>query len=152
MSIHSVNSLRFFHKLKTQWKVCKSLAVAPVFRVEFHTFHKVFHNLISTGSEPCIHFVIFKSELWQNFEAERHLFCLFIQHHFDECGSVLKIRPSSSFLSFGRSLHIIWKFVAFYRIYALLAVTPCTLPETESPHCYRKSTGLDWFWPLFGVY
>ena len=65
------------------------------------------------------------------------------QYHFDECGSVLKIRPSSSFLSFGRLLHIIWKFVAFYRIYALLAVTPCTLPETESPHCYRKNTGLD---------
>lgn len=53
----------FFHKLKTLWRKFKTQAFKPVFRVEFHTFHKVFHNLISTGSEPCIHFVIFKSEL-----------------------------------------------------------------------------------------
>ena len=53
----------FFHKLKTLWRKFKTQAFKPVFRVEFHTFHKVFHNLISTGSEPFIHFVIFKSEL-----------------------------------------------------------------------------------------
>ena len=53
----------FFHKLKTLWRKFKTQAFKPVFRVEFHTFHKVFHNLISTGSESFIHFVIFKSEL-----------------------------------------------------------------------------------------
>ena len=152
MSIHSVNAPQFFHKLKTLWRKFKSPALKPVLPVEFHTFHKVFHFLVRPFLISCVQFVEYKSEIWQFFELHPVRFCQIAQYHFDECGSVLKIRPSSSFLSFGRLLRIIWKFVAFCRVYALLAVPPCTLPEAESPHCYRKNTGLDWFWPLFGVY
>lgn len=36
-------------------------------------------------------FCNFQVRIMTNFEAERHLFCLFIQHHFDECGFLLKI-------------------------------------------------------------
>ena len=140
--IQSVEERLFFHMLKTLWRKFKSPALKPVLPVEFHTFHKVFHfwfDLFDFLRTICR----IQVGNMTIFELHPVRFCQIAQYHFDECGSVLKIRPSSSFLSFGRSLHIIWKFVAFYRIYALLAVTPCTLPETESPHCYRKNTGLD---------
>jgi hypothetical protein len=63
VSIHSVNSLRFFHKLKTQWKVCKSLAAAPVFRVELNSFHRVFNSRFPHILAKALQFVKFKLEL-----------------------------------------------------------------------------------------
>ena len=138
----------FFHKLKTLWRKFKTQAFKPVFRVEFHTFHKVFHNLISTGSEPCIHFVIFKSELWQNFEAERHLFCLFIQHHFDECGSLLKIvRFGASAAGLAGCCRSLYKML--HPTYFSVFWAHCWPRKLRFGY---KNSPVDWFYPLFGVY
>ena len=52
-----------FFQVENPVEKVQNSSVQACFRVEFHTFHKVFHNLISTGSEPTVHFVIFKSEL-----------------------------------------------------------------------------------------
>ena len=61
--IQVVKGSCFFHKLKTLWRTCKSPALTPLFRVDFHTFHRVFHKPFSTRGKPLVHFVIFKSEL-----------------------------------------------------------------------------------------
>ena len=95
--IHSVEGLHFFHKLKTLWKMWKIPAVKPVSGVEFNTFHHVFHRRILCSLAKGVQFVIFKSELWQFFEAESVRFCNFHQHHFDECGFVLKTQCSRFF-------------------------------------------------------
>ena len=63
ISIHSVNVPQFFHKLKTPWKVCKSPAAAPVFRVELNSFHRVFNNSFPHILAKVLQFVKFKSEL-----------------------------------------------------------------------------------------
>ena len=52
-----------FHKLKTQWKVCKSPAAAPVFRVELNNFHWVFNSKFPHILAKALQFVKFKSEL-----------------------------------------------------------------------------------------
>ena len=148
MSIHSVNSLWFFHKLKTQWKVCKSPAAAPVFRVELNSFHRVFNSRFPHILAKALQFVKFKLELWQFFEPEIVRFCNFLQHHFDECGSLLKI------VCFGASAAGLAG--CCRSLYKMLHPTYFSVFRAHRwPRKLRfgyKNSPVDWFYPLFGVY
>ena len=61
--IHFVKRAILFHMLKTPLKVFKNQAFAPTFRVEFHTFHRVFNREEIFRAEAAVLFVKFKSEI-----------------------------------------------------------------------------------------
>ena len=89
-AIQSVIRLNFFHMLKTRWKMFKNQVCTPTFRVEFHSFHRVFNFSGSTRKLSAVLFVKFKSELWQFFEGRSSGFCQNLQHQNAQCEFVLK--------------------------------------------------------------
>ena len=152
MSIHSVNAPQFFHKLKTLWRTCKSPALTPLFRVDFHTFHGVFHKPFSTRGKPLVHFVIFKSELWQIFNSVVVCFCFFLQYQNDECGFVLKIHPvpnaefpSLNVVKTSRKCCIIAAFSSCSDFSGVPALHKKKCRCQCVPCLWRKTSALDWF-------
>ena len=105
--------------LKTRWRKFKSPVLKPILRVEFHTFHRVFHIPVRPVCFSCVQFVKYKSEIWQFFELHSVRFCQIFQYHFDECGSMLKIRPFAAFPPRGFMLQILWNIVVFCSVLTL---------------------------------
>ena len=142
----------------------------PVFQVEFHTFHEVFHILISTGSEPCIHFVIFKSELWQIFGST----------FFDFLRTICRIQVGNMTIFWTASCPLLpncpisfWRMQSSVENRPLLSLSRSSaqmlLSLVKMLHFTRfsifrlrfrprklrfdyKNSLVDWFYPLFGVY
>ena len=137
----------FFHKLKTLWRKFKTQVLKPVLTVEFHTFHRVFNTFISTGLKSSIHFVIFKSELWQKSECRLKFFCSFLQYHFDECEILLKIVDFSAPVFHVRMLYPPSKMLPFPYFFSF--------PHTAQKRILcviHKKRPLDWFYGPVGVY
>ena len=145
--------------LKTRWRKFKSPAAKPVFPVEFNILHWVFHNLVRHSPAGCVQFVIFKSEIWQFFDTEPRTFCNFLQYQIDECGFVLKIHPvpnaefpSLNVVKTRRKCCIIAAFSSCSDFSGVPALHKKKCCCQCVPCLWRKTSALDWFYQMFGVY